>query len=109
MYKLQIKVATAFGEAALHKIWEEQSNTNCLQEKLALRTEQLRVLDEKDKAQGDLVAVTKRKMLALEKDIEALKNKSDFLQRSIEEYETILHFDILQLHPDVLKQIRDSF
>ena len=31
------------------------------------------------------------------------------MQRSIDDYELMLHHDILQLHPDVLKSIKESF
>ena len=50
LYTLRIKTASAFGEAAMHKIWEEQRFTNDLQDQLALKSERLRVSEEKSKA-----------------------------------------------------------
>lgn len=55
------------------------------------------------------MAVTRRKLIALEKETSVLKEKCDLMQRSVDDYELILHHDILQLHPDTLKSIKESF
>jgi hypothetical protein len=39
----------------------------------------------------------------------SIREKRDLMQRSIDDYELMLHHDILQLHPDVLKSMKDSF
>ncbi len=50
-----------------------------LQDQLSLKTEQLRVGEEKSKAQSDLMAITKRKMLQLEKEVSQQKERNDFM------------------------------
>ena len=45
----------------MNKLWEENFVANALQNKLSLKTEQLRVADEKSSIQSNLVAVSKRR------------------------------------------------
>ena len=47
--------------ACMNKLWEENFVANALQNKLSLKTEQLRVADEKSSIQSNLVAVSKRR------------------------------------------------
>ena len=45
----------------MNKLWEENFVVNALQNKLSLKSEQLRVADEKSSIQSNLVAVSKRR------------------------------------------------
>ena len=96
--KLQIlrhQVALNFGEAALNKIWEETSQKVTLTDQISLKDERLRVADERARAQTDLIAVTKRKCMALEKEIEGLHLKYQYLTEANDELQTVLQKDIL--------------
>lgn len=55
------------------------------------------------------MAVTKRKVVDLQREIEQMRLKQEYLMRTVDEYESVLNYDVLQLHPDVLKTIRSSF
>ena len=50
----------------MNKLWEENLVSNALQDKVALKIEQLGVAEEKSVAQNTLYAVTKRKLNSVE-------------------------------------------
>ena len=65
-------VSIELSKASMHKLWEENFVTNALQNKLALKTEQLQVADEKSTIQGNLVALAKRRQNIAEKEMARL-------------------------------------
>ena len=64
--KLRLKVSIELAEACMNKLWEENLVLNALQDKMALKVEQLEVAEEKSVAQNSLYAVTKRKLNSVE-------------------------------------------
>ena len=53
----------------MNKLWEENFVANALQNKLALKVEQLAVAEEKSDVQSNLVAVSKRRQNLAEKEL----------------------------------------
>ena len=58
---LRHAVSKELSMACMNKLWEENFVANALQNKLALKTEQLLVAEEKSQIQSNLVAVSKRR------------------------------------------------
>ena len=77
--RLRNSVSMQLSRACLNKLWEENFVSNAIQNKLALKTEQLQVADEKSTIQSNLVAVTKRKQNIAEKEVASLKERNHFL------------------------------
>ena len=63
---MRLKVSIELAEACMNKLWEENLVLNALQDKMALKVEQLEVAEEKSVAQNTLYAVTKRKLNSVE-------------------------------------------
>ena len=74
----------------MNKLWEENFVTNALQNKLSLKTEQLRVAEEKSQIQSNLVAVSKRRQNMAEKELVRLTERNLFLSKEVEDYSTTL-------------------
>ena len=70
----------------MNKMWEENFVTNALQNKLSLKTEQLRVSEEKSTIQSNLVAVSKRRQNVAERELAKLKERCEFLGKEVESY-----------------------
>ena len=65
-------VSIELSQACMNKLWEENFVTNALQNKLALKSEQLAVAEEKSVVQSNLVAVSKRRQNIAEKELARL-------------------------------------
>ena len=89
----------------MNKLWEENLVANALQDKVALKAEQLGVAEEKSLAQGTLYAVTKRRLNAAEKDLATNKERITYLTQQVEDYASLLQQDVISLRPDVRDEL----
>ena len=78
---LRLNAATQFGEAAMHKIWEEHDFMNSVTDRLSSKMEQLRINEEKTNAQSELVALSKRKLQMLEQELADAKKRNEFMAK----------------------------
>lgn len=69
-------VSNQLSQACMNKLWEENFVTNALQNKLALKAEQLAVAEEKSVIQSNLVAVSKRRQNMAEKELVRLTERN---------------------------------
>ena len=101
-------VSAQLAQACMNKLWEENFVANALQNKLALKTEQLRVAEEKSQIQSNLVAVSKRRQNIAEKEVVRLTERTLFLSKENEDYGTTLR-DQLAIHDDILSDLKSNF
>ena len=101
-------VSIELSKASMNKLWEENFVTNALQNKLALKTEQLQVADEKSTIQGNLVALAKRRQNIAEKEMARLQERDAFLTKEIEQITAILK-DQVRLSKTKLDEMKSSF
>ena len=92
----------------MNKMWEENFVTNAIQNKLSLKTEQLRVSEEKSGIQSNLVAVSKRRQNMAEKELAKLQERCTFLSKEVDKYARLLNED-LHLRDDVLTSVKEDF
>jgi len=83
-------VSIDLSRACMNKMWEENFVTNAVQNKLSLKTEQLRVSEEKSQIQSNLVAVSKRRQNMAEKELAKLTERCSFLSKEVEDYATVI-------------------
>jgi len=95
-------------QACMNKLWEENFVTNGLQSKLALKTEQLRVSEEKSTIQGNLVAVPKRRQNMAEKELGRLTERNAFLSKEVEDFAAVLK-DQLHIDKSVMQEVGQTF
>ena len=93
----------------MNKLWEENLVSNALQEKVALKIEQLGVAEEKSVAQNTLYAVTKRKLNSVEAQLDAAKERIQYLSRECEDYSNLLNKDVVRLRDDVREELQKNF
>ena len=67
----------------MNKLWEENLVSNALQDKVALKVEQLGVAEEKSLAQGTLYAVIKRRLNFVEKEMAITKERNEYLTQQV--------------------------
>ena len=89
----------------MNKLWEENLVSNALQDKVALKIEQLGVAEEKSVAQNTLYAVTKRKLNSVEMQLDAAKERIQFLTQELEDLSNLMNKDVIQLRDDVKEEL----
>ena len=90
-----MKVSIELAQASMNKLWEENLVSNALQDKVALKIEQLGVAEEKSVAQNTLYAVTKRKLNSVEMQLDAAKERIQFLTQELEDLSNLMNKDII--------------
>ena len=90
-----MKVSIELAQASMNKLWEENLVSNALQDKVALKIEQLGVAEEKSVAQNTLYAVTKRKLNSVEMQLDAAKERIQFLTQELEDLSNLMNKDVI--------------
>ena len=72
-------------------------------------TEKYKSYETLGKQMSDLIAVTRKKRMEMEKDLKQMEEQNEYLRAQVHDMEHILSTDILLLDPSSMNTIRDNF